>query len=170
MTQPWATLVAFGAKRVETRSWSTSHRGPLAIHAAKGFPMEAQRLCWESEEFREALAKGFGHYPLDEPVGNLTGYPLPRGAVVAVADLQDVIPTERVHRPGRSDWDEQVHYWADDSITIGPTERGFGDFSAGRFAWVLTNVRPLRSPVDVRGALGLWDWQPPTRVLSEVGA
>lgn len=25
-TQPWATLVAIGAKRIETRSWSTTYR------------------------------------------------------------------------------------------------------------------------------------------------
>lgn len=31
---PWATLVALGMKQYETRSWSTGHRGPLAIHAA----------------------------------------------------------------------------------------------------------------------------------------
>lgn len=35
LTQPWASLVAVGAKRIETRSWRTSYRGPLAIHAAK---------------------------------------------------------------------------------------------------------------------------------------
>ena len=33
--QPWATLVAIGAKKIETRSWSTPYRGPLAIHAGK---------------------------------------------------------------------------------------------------------------------------------------
>jgi hypothetical protein len=38
LTQPWATLVAIGAKTIETRSWPTSYRGPLAIHAAKGYP------------------------------------------------------------------------------------------------------------------------------------
>ncbi len=32
--QPWASLIAIGAKRVETRHWTTSYRGPLAIHAA----------------------------------------------------------------------------------------------------------------------------------------
>jgi hypothetical protein len=36
LTQPSATLVAPGAKRIETRSWPTSYRGPLAIHAAAG--------------------------------------------------------------------------------------------------------------------------------------
>ncbi len=36
LTQPWATLVALGAKTIETRSWQTSYRGPLAIHAGQG--------------------------------------------------------------------------------------------------------------------------------------
>src|SRR6266567_3747703 len=54
LTQPFATLVAGGAKHLETRSWSTSYRGPLAIHAAKGFPADAEALC-EVSPFREAL-------------------------------------------------------------------------------------------------------------------
>ncbi len=33
--QPWASLLACGAKQYETRSWATSYRGPIAIHAAK---------------------------------------------------------------------------------------------------------------------------------------
>lgn len=32
--QPWATAIAIGAKRIETRSWETHYRGPIAIHAA----------------------------------------------------------------------------------------------------------------------------------------
>jgi hypothetical protein len=36
LTQPWATLVAIGAKRIETRSWPTRYRGLLAIHAGAG--------------------------------------------------------------------------------------------------------------------------------------
>jgi len=36
LTQPWATLIACGAKRIETRSWATDFRGRIAIHAAKG--------------------------------------------------------------------------------------------------------------------------------------
>ena len=33
--QPWASLLIKGHKEYETRSWSTKHRGWLAIHAAK---------------------------------------------------------------------------------------------------------------------------------------
>lgn len=33
--QPWANLIACGAKKIETRSWATQYKGQIAIHAAK---------------------------------------------------------------------------------------------------------------------------------------
>ncbi len=36
ISQPWANLIASGLKFVENRTWPTSYRGPLAIHAGKG--------------------------------------------------------------------------------------------------------------------------------------
>lgn len=33
--EPWASLIAVGAKKIETRSWNTNYRGRIAIHAAK---------------------------------------------------------------------------------------------------------------------------------------
>jgi hypothetical protein len=36
--QPWASLMAMGLKKIETRSWPTKYRGPLLIHAAKRKP------------------------------------------------------------------------------------------------------------------------------------
>ncbi len=33
--EPWATLIALGEKRFETRSWSTTYRGPLLICSSK---------------------------------------------------------------------------------------------------------------------------------------
>jgi hypothetical protein len=32
--QPWASLIYDERKRIETRHWVLSHRGPLAVHAA----------------------------------------------------------------------------------------------------------------------------------------
>ncbi len=43
LTQPWASLIANGVKRIETRSWGTAYRGALAIHAAKSIDREACR-------------------------------------------------------------------------------------------------------------------------------
>ncbi len=53
LLQPWATLVAIGAKRIETRSWATNYRGPLAIHASKS-PKMVNKLTWD-EPFYSAL-------------------------------------------------------------------------------------------------------------------
>ena len=36
LKQPWATLVAEGIKKYEFRSWKTSYRGKLLIHAGAG--------------------------------------------------------------------------------------------------------------------------------------
>lgn len=38
--QPWAWLIVEGHKPLENRTWRTSHRGNLQIHAAKECPLE----------------------------------------------------------------------------------------------------------------------------------
>ncbi|MFO1458256.1 MAG: ASCH domain-containing protein [Verrucomicrobiota bacterium] len=48
LLQPWATLVAIGAKQFETRSWKTPYRGPLLIHASKGKDRAGRDLWNES--------------------------------------------------------------------------------------------------------------------------
>lgn len=35
--QPWADAILFLGKPVENRSWQTTHRGPIAIHASAGW-------------------------------------------------------------------------------------------------------------------------------------
>lgn len=41
--QPWAGLIAVGLKTGETRTWSTSHRGDLAIHATLSKSRDRER-------------------------------------------------------------------------------------------------------------------------------
>jgi hypothetical protein len=144
LTQPFATLVAIGAKHFETRSWSTDYRGPLAIHAAKGLtPVGGAaglvQFYWR-EPFRQALAGAGFSAELD--------HELPRGAVVAVCDLVYCLPTGEVRE------DLTANALAD---IEGETELAFGDFSPGRYAWRLANVRMLDKTIACKGALGLWD-------------
>lgn len=35
-----------------------------------------------------------------------------------------------------------------------------GDYTPGRYVWVLEGVRALERPVPARGMLGLWNWEP----------
>ena len=44
--QPWATLIANGHKRYETRAWRTAYRGPLLIHAGLGADIEFTEFMW----------------------------------------------------------------------------------------------------------------------------
>ena len=67
LIQPWASLILDERKRIETRSWPTSYRGPLAIHAGVRTEREA---CEE-----------FG-YEWKE---------LPNGLVIAIAELYDCV-------------------------------------------------------------------------------
>jgi hypothetical protein len=125
--QPFASLIALGAKNIETRSWPTKHRGWIAIHSSKAFSDACQMFC-SSEPCRSELKKGFD-----------TIRDLPRGAIIAVARISDCSPTTEFMR-----------------AKLFKNQLAFGDFSNGRFAWFLTSVIPLTRPIPCKGALGLW--------------
>jgi hypothetical protein len=59
--QPWATLIALGEKKYETRGWPTKHRGPLAIHAGKKIDKEA---C-EEPEIKLGMVTRQTHFQLE---------------------------------------------------------------------------------------------------------
>jgi hypothetical protein len=69
--QPWASLKACGAKEFETRSWATSYRGPIAIHAAAKKPPKQGDFPPEIfHAVTEVLAK---HYAHGDMIGILAG-------------------------------------------------------------------------------------------------
>lgn len=129
LLQPWASLVALGAKQYETRSWATPYRGPLAIHASARFPGDLRDLC-DEEPFRSLLARH-----------GLTASRLPLGRVLCVTRLAACAATPSL--------------WG----RLTEQEEALGDFSLGRFAWRLEDVRRI-PPIAARGSLGLWDWDP----------
>jgi len=143
LTQPWATLVVDGRKRIETRSWTTAYRGPLAIHASKAMTQDAWDL------WRDLTVEG-----IDVTVAE-------RGAILGTVELVDVV---RV-MPPRGDGPHQG--WHRDShrtgIPIGMRweltefEQEVGDFTPGRFAWLLTSPVRYPEPIPAVGHLGLWE-------------
>jgi hypothetical protein len=143
MTQPWASLVSVGAKTVETRDWFTTYRGPLAIHAAAGFPRKARLLCF-SEPFYSALkAANLNANLRPEKI-------LPLGAIVAVVDLVDVVLIQDFKSVlallGHTGSPERLQ-----------AEMEFGDYRPGRFMWFFKNLRRLLAPVPAKGSLQLWE-------------
>lgn len=152
--QPWASLITAGDKRFETRSWKTPYRGPIAIHAGKKSIFEYfQKIVPKSLRLKiiDTLTKhGNG-------MGVLQNLPL--GAVVATAELVECwrIDTTRpitgdlifVNEKG------ETKSFADET----GAEILFGDFTRGRYAWELKNVKTLENPIPAKGMQGLWEWE-----------
>lgn len=191
--QPWASLVALGVKSIETRSWSTNYRGPLAVHASLRRP-EYQHLgpyavedWWNAVDVRHVAECDCEHDEIDPRCGRrsrsrmvltrLAAHEaeLPLGAIVATCTLVDCLPivtpgtngyhdlvrdnTSYVERRGdaldRVEWHGSQESWFRSSITA---QLPFGDYTPGRFAWLLDDVKPC-DPVPARGRQGLWEWE-----------
>ncbi len=129
--QPWATLMIMGAKTIETRSWATSHRGDLIIHASKRWTDEEEYYFYR-EPFHSVLRSCGITEPKD----------LPFGAALGTVYVQAMIRTEQLIK------------------TISEKERAFGNYEPGRWGWVTAIERLDRSdaPVPIKGAQGLWNY------------
>jgi hypothetical protein len=212
--QPWASFVGLGVKTIETRSWSTRYRGPLAIHAgSRRPPMMTLPPLIHSGTWAEQDAHNYrtwhvcetihdpafhGPQPAGKRVPKSALSPtlffpregpfarphregtsaieqgsamyLPLGSVIATCELVEVVPTESLY------WTELWPDWAWQGSNGAPlyppqnwlsvrklpivspvTQRPFGDFAPGRFAWLLDDVQPIE-PVPAKGHQGLWEW------------
>jgi len=148
--QPWATAIAIGSKRIETRHWATDYTGPIAIHAAKRLNKDELihfGCCWN---WCGALAGIGWQMGLRKQLWEL----LPFGAIVATATLVDCKPTgsftqAELYAPRLPD--------GATSTSLQWTERQMGNFELGRYGWVLENVVPTRWPIPFKGRQGFFN-------------
>lgn len=109
--QPWASLLVHGAKEYETRSWSTRHRGPLAIHAAKRRP---PAVACRNPRIRAALDRAGLTHPRD----------LRRSAILGVVRVVDVHHVEdrrlfiSKEERGLGDWSEGRYAWEVEALEV----------------------------------------------------
>lgn len=168
--QPWASLVAELEKWIETRHWSTAYRGRLGIHAARRRPrpgFSAER-GWATGYGRLVYADHVDESFTLTRIGTNDTKRMPLGALVATCTLTDVVPIVDVMTgAGPEDHDasrlavydlpegglELVdrHKGMDDVTRMRDIadQRPFGDFTPGRYAWLLGDVQPTskRCPV-----------------------
>lgn len=55
--QPWAYAIIYCGKNIENRSWSTSYRGPLLIHASLNQKKLDQDLKYIEKKFNCVIPK-----------------------------------------------------------------------------------------------------------------
>lgn len=139
--QPYASLIALGLKRYETRSWATNYRGRLAIHAAKQpFASEyGNALIQEYDRaWLDALRLAHDAGILDDRSRLPFAHQLPLGAIVAVVDLvncEKMLPSNMQ--------------------TQSKLELAVGDWQFYRYAWKLDNIMALPEPIPYKGGQGM---------------
>lgn len=136
--QPWASLVAIGAKRIETRHWPAPKSligQRIAIHATKGTGPGGARafrdLC-RHEPFRSALERE-----------GLAAAELPRGGIIATAILDRCVVMK----------EEEI----DTLSKLHPDEHAFGNYEPGRYAWILSELVQLPELVPFKGSQGVFE-------------
>ena len=145
--QPWASLIAYGVKTIETRSWRppTKFIGQrIAIHGAKHKPSTEIALY-------EPL---MGKWDLSEPVP-------PQGVIVATARLATVVQVKE-NREG-------VALYSPITVTGECPEKPYipidpyGNFSPGRWLWVLKDIRKITPSIKETGHQKFWQCTIPTQ-------
>ena len=145
--EPWASLMAIGAKRNETRGCRTTHRGDIAIHVAKtdhGTP--------------ESLVPAIIHAYRTR---NLQPDERTFGCIVAVVDLYDVQPTDRLHDDPKARLNMGL------PAADADAELQFGEYERGRFFYRTHILRRLIYPVPCRGYQSI-GWTVPADVEAKV--
>lgn len=129
LKQPWAYLLAIGAKKFETRPWQPRQyrSGELFIHASEKIDFNDLELCREDPHFKKYIPK---------PQSGI----LVQGAIIGKVNLVEIVSTESIR----------------DSLSA--QERAFGDYRDGRWAWRCEDAALLFLPIKVKGKLSLWDY------------
>jgi hypothetical protein len=131
LLQPWASLVVMGMKTIETRSWPTKHRGNILIHASKG---KAGSIFASHPAFKKYIADFNA---------------LPFGAIIGSVNLTAVVAITQMGLPD------------DVMAKMTMEEKAFGDYTSGRFAWLLEEPVMFKEPIPARGMLHVWDYLNP---------
>jgi len=130
--QPWASLIVLGHKKIETRSWNTKYRGEILIHASAG---------------KSGINSGI-QLDFQQEFSNLQ---LPKyenlsfGAIIGSVNLVDTIG-----------FDEK--FQMETSKYLSSQELEFGDYSPGRFGWLLSDPVLFETPIPAKGKLGIWEF------------
>lgn len=129
--QPYAWATVIGLKHYETRPRRTNIRGRVAVHAAKEIN-KGDRVYMD-------IISSTGMVEFADQVCRKRR-PEEYGAIIGTVEIVDCVPVEEIM----------------DKLT--PLERALGDYSPGRFAWVLKNPFMFSAPIPASGQQGWWNW------------
>lgn len=135
--EPFAWAIAAGYKPVENRTWTTKHRGALAIHASKQKP--------DPDDIDFVTDCAFGRPGIDITQERWDKH---RAEVVAALRPGCVLAVAMVDR------------MIDSADSLPSVLR---EWFCGPFGWLFdADVRRIADPIPAKGAQGLWGLDPAT--------
>ena len=125
LTEPFATLIKEKMKLIETRSWKTSYRGELYIHASM---TEMAKHDKNDKELMSLIENKQLNY----------------GYIICKCNLVDCIymTKEYVEKMKKNNHQEYI----------------CGEYTEGRYAWILEDIKPLDNPIKAKGQLSIWNY------------
>ena len=124
LIEPWATLIKERKKIIETRSWKTSYRGELYIHASSKKINKKDPHTIKLLELIPNVAMGYGN-------------------ILCKCKLVDCVYLDQKFL---------------DEIKTKEQEFLCGEYSIGRYAWILEDIEPI-TPIPAKGHLNIWNYQ-----------
>lgn len=164
--QPWATLVMLGVKTIETRGFPPN--GPMRPDGVRGLPGlaiergERIAIVAGAKAPEQGLRLGAAgpivtaEYLVDGglllELCNEQSWPLPLGSVLGTVRVDDALPIVRDWSPVR---EAEIHLgpaglvtiyhdWCDWQGTDASDQLPLGDFTEGRWGWLLSDPQPVR--------------------------
>ncbi|OCP22006.1 MULTISPECIES: ASCH domain-containing protein [unclassified Ensifer] len=133
--QPWSTLLVYGYKRFETRTWAP----PKSVIGQRiGIAATKSVLSKQVAAFNDPEFQLFWNM-LDEDWEFNT---LPKGYLLGTVILDSV---------------ELIDEEFLDDITR--EEKAYGWYQLGGYAWRMREPERLEHPIPIRGAQGLYEWK-----------
>lgn len=142
LTQPWASLMAIGAKVNETRSRAWNYQGDVAIVSTKE--------VWRAQvpNYAETALKWLWHFRDKFPGYHANIHDLylslPFGKIVCVVEKTGCFKTSGMEMPNLS-----------------TVELEIGNYSPDRFFYPTRNFRQLKEPIPWRGTQGIYEVEIP---------
>ena len=141
--QPYAYAIVAGLKGYETRPRRTHIRGRVAVHAAK-------LDLWKSGILEAGIVPKIEKILSEhQRLGNRAAH-LVYGAVIGTIEIVDCVPVESLI--GK----------------LSERERLLGDYTPGRYAWILKNPVLFPCPILARGKQGWWEWDEKEATTNEM--
>ena len=145
LLQPWATLCVLGFKKIETRSWNTKYRGDILIHASAG---KAYKKIPPEDPLYKYYHLLFAHNKID-PIEKL-----PFGAIIGKVNILETMRTDLVSNKCKG----ITHNPSGIEFDFTDQELAFGDYSEGRYGWLLSKPVAFENPISAKGQLNIWNY------------